>query len=96
MCDRAIMKIANRINNILKKVHSLFGIEHSDLILKVKECSSIDILHRKIKAILFLYQPIKLDDSWMIERMVQFDLIDELIHHLHLYQFLLAYLLHCH
>lgn len=90
------MEISNRIDNILKKVYSLFDVEHSDLILKVKKRSSIDILHRKIKIILFLYQSIKLDNSWMIERMVQFDLIDELIHHLHLDQFLLAYLLHCH
>ena len=27
---------------------------------------------------------------------MKFDLIDELIHHLHLLQLLLAYLLHCH
>ena len=27
---------------------------------------------------------------------MKFDLIDELIHHLHLLQFLLANLLHCH
>lgn len=96
MCDRAIVEIGNGIDDILKKVHSLFGVEHSNLILKVKKSSTVDVLHRKIKTIFLLYQPIKLDNSWVIERMVQFHLIDELIHHLHLDQFLLAYLLHRH
>lgn len=48
------MQVGKRINDILEKVYSLSGVEHPDLILKVKERTSVDILHCQVEIVLIL------------------------------------------
>lgn len=91
-----LVQVGQGIDDVLEELGCLPQTENSDLVLVLEECASVDVLEHKVEAVLHLKEAIELDNGRVVERTMQLDLRNELVHHVEFLQFLLHHLLNRH